>query len=55
MICFAVEVWTVHDPSSEEPCDTELVDCKTFGSIETASEWAWIKMEEGFFTRMWRR
>ena len=52
---FAVESWTVPTEGDEEPCDTEMVVAREFASEGEAMRWAWERMEEGFFTRMFRR
>jgi len=52
---YAVEAWTVEDPDNEEPVETEMVDAVEFDKIEDAKVWAWARMEEGFFVRLWRR
>lgn len=52
---YAVEVWTIYSPDDEEAQPTEIVDCQEFESLDEAKDWAWERMEEGYYTRMWRR
>lgn len=52
---FAVEAWTVNGADEEESAPTEMVECQEFAGELDARDWAWEKMEEGFFVRMFRR
>ncbi len=51
----SVEAWTINDPNDEEPCDTEMVASEDFSDMEDARHWAWDRLEEGFYVRIWRR
>lgn len=52
---FSVEAWTIPNDNDEEPCNEEMVACQDFANVPEAMIWAWDRLEEGFFVRMWRR
>ena len=52
---YSVEVWTFPTDGDEEPVEQEMVEETEFEREFLAMAWAWKKMNEGFFTRMWRR
>ncbi len=52
---YAVEAWTFFDSDDEEPTDTEMVTDEYFEHHNDAKEWAWQKMQEGFYVRLWIR
>lgn len=52
---YAIEVWTIPLTNDEEPCEKDMVECKDFISQVAAGEYAWERLEEGFFVRMFRR
>jgi hypothetical protein len=52
---YEVQIWTVAEDEGEEPCETEMVESQEFSDISAARVCAWDAMEEGFFTRLWRR
>ena len=52
---YAIEVWTVHSADDEEQAPTEMVECREFENQSHALYWAWARMEEGFFVRLFRR
>jgi hypothetical protein len=54
-MAFAVEVWTVSLPDDEEPQRTEQVECREFQTSLEAHSFAWERLEEGYFVRLWRR
>jgi hypothetical protein len=52
---FAVEVWTISLPDDEESQQTEQVECREFQLEMQARAYAWKRLEEGYFVRLWRR
>jgi hypothetical protein len=52
---FAVEAWTIPLEGDEEPGLEEMVRAQEFAAEEDARRWAWERMEEGYFVRLWRR
>jgi hypothetical protein len=52
---FAVEAWTIPMEHDEEPCEAKLVRSVEVTSEEAARRWAWDRLEEGYFVRLWRR
>jgi hypothetical protein len=52
---YAVEAWTISMPDDEEQCDTEIVESKDFADQEEAMRWAWDRLEEGAYVKVWRR
>mgnify|MGYP001558688454 CR=1 FL=1 len=49
---YRLEAWTF--PTDEEGGDTDLHEAGTFELKESAQEWAWDRMEEGFQCRVYR-
>jgi hypothetical protein len=54
-LLWALEAWTVPTDGDEEPCEQRMVSSEEFSDREDAERWAWERMEEGFFVRMWKR
>ncbi len=52
---FFIEVWTVPTPDDEEPCELDMIEGKEFTDSTEAMCYAWDRMEEGYFTKLWRR
>ncbi len=54
-VVYGVEVWTFPTEGDEEPCVQEMIEFKDFDDEKDAMRWAWDRLEEGFYVRMFRR
>jgi hypothetical protein len=49
----ALEAWEVATGDEEEPLEEQrMVDQAEFQNSGTAKDWAWEKMQQGFFVRL---
>jgi hypothetical protein len=56
MLVYAVEAWVIPQDDDEEPAaEQEMYRSGEFRGKAEAMRWAWERMEEGFFVRLWRR
>jgi hypothetical protein len=49
----ALEAWTVPTEGDEEYTPLEMVEQAEFGIARNALDWAWEKMHQGFFVRLY--